>query len=657
MNALWLFFILIFFCIYIFVGLHITEGIDSLVQIILTWVIYTIMCTTFLNVFILGYFWSVIQSKKGPTGLRGPSGESGKIGIKGNCGIDATEAYLIKVLIEYIDGLYYSKTNTHIMNDNYRLPSRYINNKIGVTASSRQYKVLVANLAKDNKPIIDIINYLKSIWKKWFDLIYDATEQPGVWFTDEFSDEEYTWTGNNPFTEIRKYDVYYWGITRNFRPLKAEICRSTSLYENSKLPTPNLPREPRLKIIQSNDYYKVGDQYGSNRNQYTSWWSPNVVKYEGDTYFPIGDVMTLNTHDQYKTGKTISGDLQYDYRQTDNGPDMKTVVDPINYNFLDDVYSRQWVNTHGIQCPAGYQSLGDVAISYRWNVNSGKFNTYKCVPSECVEDVQPSYYGKNTRNPNQWNKYDRWFGFKGMSLGWHYTWYSNTNVLNSWQTGTKEALGQNGYNLMRVNGSAPFRKIKDSCLAVPPRTDKATTKDVEEQNAELGIGWNGHPYKLDPKYSIFTFLNLVPEGMIVNKGTATRYYTIHYGGEDANKYIVLYYNTISGKYDNSIQVSSNTNEDSTKILNVNRSDIRQQWQIVLQNDKTKLKLKNYFNNKYLYIGIDPKQGISQFSTINLDNNNYKNHPVFSQLNTDEIENGTIFTFISSFGTNLNIIDK
>jgi len=660
MKALWIFFTLIIFCIYVYLGLYVTEGIESGVQLVLTWVIYTVMCTTFLNVFILGYFWSVIRNKKGPTGLRGPSGETGKIGINGNCSIDATEAYLIKTLNDYIDGLYYSKTNTHIVNDDKsRLPCRYLNNKIDVTAGSRQYKVLVANLAKDNKPVINIINYLKSVWKQWFDLLYDATDTPGVWFTDEFADEDYSWVGTNPFIEIRKYDVYYWGITRNFRPLKAEICRSSSTYESSKMPLPGVPKQPRLKIIQSNDYYKVGDAYGDDGNDYASWWSPNVISYDNDKYYPMGDIMTRDALNHSKKGKIISGELQYDYKNaSDTGPDQKTmlvsgdVVDPIDYIRKADIRSYDWSSIWEPKCPNGYTSLGDVASS-KYN---GASTTVKCVPSECVEDVEPS--SSDWGNPRRiWEKAHKYYNWRKVRFDRDTDFW--INGLNSWWTGNNEATGDNGYNLMRTtNNGAPFRKIKDSCL-VAPKIDTPTTKDIESQNGDLGIGWNGHPYKLDPKYSIFTFLNLLPEGIVVHKGTGNRFYIIHYGGEDANNYILLAYNKKTNKYDNSIQVASNQNEDGTKTRNINKSDSRQQWIIKLQSDKKKLKLKNIFNNKYMYVGLEPKQGYAQFSTIDLDNNNYINnkHPIFSQLSQDDVDNGTTFTFISSFGTNLNIIDK
>ena len=180
MNVLWLFFILVLFCIYILIGLHITDGIESFIQTLLTWVIYTLMCTTILNVFLLGYFWAVVHNKRGPTGLRGPIGERGLLGIEGKCEIDLVEAYLIKELMQYIDDLYYAQKSRHILNQtSYTIPCTYVNNKIAVMSGSRQYKTIYKNLyvnynpalyetanfntdtqQTDTKPIQSIISYL-----------------------------------------------------------------------------------------------------------------------------------------------------------------------------------------------------------------------------------------------------------------------------------------------------------------------------------------------------------------------------------------------------------------------------------------------------------------------------------------------------------------
>lgn len=90
---------------------------------------------------------------------------------------------------------------------------------------------------------------------------------------------------------------------------------------------------------------------------------------------------------------------------------------------------------------------------------------------------------------------------------------------------------------------------------------------------------------------------------------------------------------------------------------ISKLDKRQQWQIVLNNDTKTFKLKNVETNTYLYIGQEPKEGIPDFATIDLDKDNYKYDPAYVQISINEINNKTDFSFISSFGTQLDIVDK
>ena len=647
MQHLWIFFILVMFCLYVLIGLYLTDGIDSIVIIALTWLIYTIMVTTFINVFALGYFWSVIRNKKGPTGLRGQTGERGKIGLRGVCAMDTNEAYLMKALTHHIDDLYFGKKGKRIMNETtFVLPNNYINEKIATMAGSRQYKVIYTNLSKSDRPLINIINYLKEIITTWFNLIYNATTTNGSWFEDEYGDEDYTWSGNNPFDEIKKYDVYYWGVTRDFRPLKAEICRSTSTYQSSKFPIPNNELKPRLKILETNDYSWIGADQGSRLSGDGVFYRPKPVSIGEDTYHAVGDIIREN-YSYNKPGQKASvgtDAMGYSTYYNNTGPAMRTVlvsgdvVDPVSYTLLSGVY-RGWgkISTHALNCPSGYTSLGDIVG--RWgspNVNSdvNTINGAKCVPSECVEPI-------NRGAVPIWNE--------------SFNFALNKEAYNPYAG----ADPNNAYNLFRTGGR-PFYKIKDSCLTTKPNPPaKSITKDLDSSVADLGIGWYGHPYKLESKYSIFTFLNLVPEGIIVNKATGRRLYIIHYGGEEANIYIVLA-NDDNGEYTNAIQVDSDISKNSTKIRKISRLDARQQWKIIfsdlINNDKDKkhIELVNYSNNKMLYVGLDPHKGNAIYSTIGSSKTN--SDVPFSGLSDQDKKNGFTFTFISSVGTNLNILD-
>lgn len=544
MKALWIFFILIVFCIYVLFGLYITEGIVLLPQLILTWVIYTILWTTFLNVFILGYFWSVVRTKQGPTGLRGPSGEKGGFGIQGQCSISSSQAYLIQALTQYIDDLYTSKGNKSILDkDTQKFPNTYLNTRLQSMAGSRQYQVIVGNLSNENKPIENIVNYLKSIWKEWFVLLYNATDPPGLWFTDEFGDEKTIWTGASPFDEIQKYDVYYWGITRNFRPLKAEICRSSSTYESSKMP--NKPKtEARLKVINSNDYRFIRNDRGSRGNgQHNSgninWWEAKPVEYDGNTYYPVGQIIqSIDGYGSYSSkssGITRVGDFQYNSGGTVNGPDRTTilvagdVVEP-EYQLID---HDNGVYQYWGKAPKGYVCMGD-------SISGGNI---RCVPEDCVEEITNGT----------------------LKRGW--TNYYNDRIQyvleNPNHNEGRDGNAENAYYNFRVNYQRPFYRLKKSCLE-GSKNSTPSTKDVEKEFSKLGIGWNGHPYKLEPRYSIFSFLNLVPEGIIVHKGSGRRFYIIHYGGEETNIYNVLSYNARADKFQNALQ----TNDDN----NINKSN-------------------------------------------------------------------------------------
>ena len=90
---------------------------------------------------------------------------------------------------------------------------------------------------------------------------------------------------------------------------------------------------------------------------------------------------------------------------------------------------------------------------------------------------------------------------------------------------------------------------------------------------------------------------------------------------------------------------------------ISKLDKRQQWKLILNPDKKTFTMKNIDNNTYLYISQEPREGLSEYTTIDLDNNNYQFDPAFSNISETEVVIGTTFSFISSFGTQLDIIDK
>jgi hypothetical protein len=287
-----------------------------------------------------------------------------------------------------------------------------------------------------------------------------------------------------------KYDMYYWGLSRSFRPLKAELCRTTANYRSSKFPYKESVTDntsPRLKVIMTNDYQRLAGDEDTHGRPDVSWFRGKPVTIGLDTYYPVGDIISIGNSDWngQKGGNTIVGDVSYKASEW-TGPDKMTVLvagdiaSPVGYTNMAWHGGDQAITSAGIQCPAGYESMGDI-IGSIWDAPFPWYyehdNQPKCIPQDCLEPI---------------------------SGGSHSEWRvrgTNHMVLND---------TSRGFNLFRRNNNKPYYKIKDSCLGKGETTKKYanTMKTPEPEFEALGIGWYGHPYKMEPKYSIFSFLYL-----------------------------------------------------------------------------------------------------------------------------------------------------
>ena len=180
MGISWIFFFLILLCAYVLFGLYLTDGITDFKTNSMTWIIYTCLWITVGTIFLLAYFWGTIRTKTGPYGIRGISGERGEKGIDGTCSVTATQSEAIKQINELIDGLYQMKTGNSMLNqETQAFINNYLTNKIATIAGSKQYKIMYTEASALNKTPQEVINYVKGIWKEWFNLLYIANPQ---WF-------------------------------------------------------------------------------------------------------------------------------------------------------------------------------------------------------------------------------------------------------------------------------------------------------------------------------------------------------------------------------------------------------------------------------------------------------------------------------------------
>jgi hypothetical protein len=632
-------------CFYVFIGLYMTQGILESVGYILSWFVYTCLCLTILNVVLITIYWSVIRKKSGPPGIRGIAGNNGKQGEKGLCNMDSTDYNYISQMLTYIDSIYKEKTNDNtksLLDINQKPINKYLDGKIYSMLTSHQIKTLTFAATEMNLTTDNILRYIKSIWLQWIDLLYAAGGEQ--WFTNSDGNETGPWLDNqnNPFDEIRKYDIYYWGMGRLFRPLKVSTCQSSSLRKNDKLPQGSHGNIPKLNIINTNDYSVISTDNDSGGKPDISWWRGKKVKIGNIDYHPLGDIPMAGDRDQvyygvYKKGKTIIDKLEYDVTDSTNegvisinGPDMQTILVGGDVKYPDS-FQKIWQNDDQFKtglyrpvCPSGYTSMGDIVMgawdgTYKNNTISNVLvnkdaaqNVPVCVPSDCVTPIYS-------------NVSVLWSAYNGKSM---------VKSLNTWTNLVDQgSIDDYGYNLMRGSGDGVLYKIKDSCIANNNAENMYKSKQLEESTSEIGIGWYGTPSPTDPKYSIFTFLNLVPEGVITNELLNKSFYIIHYGGEDANKFIILDYNNVSDKYDNALQVMDN---NDIVVRNISRSDVKQQFIIDFTSNRQYFNLKSVYNNKFLHI------------------NNLT--PAIIKLNTvTTADNNTKFKFTSATGVGVNIL--
>ena len=111
----WILLGILLFFIYVLCGLYITSDIDKSSTYIFTWVIYSCLWFSFVNIILLSYFWDTINKKTGPGGIRGQPGERGQKGITGTCSISASNSQMIMSLNQFLDELYKEKTGTSIL--------------------------------------------------------------------------------------------------------------------------------------------------------------------------------------------------------------------------------------------------------------------------------------------------------------------------------------------------------------------------------------------------------------------------------------------------------------------------------------------------------------------------------------------------------------
>ena len=670
---------------------------------------YFILFLILVNAYLIVLFNNRIMKKKGPIGPIGIKGDMGSIGDAGSCADSCFDQSCKKGLIEVIQNKY----NDLLGNDKEKainikkeflnpetgepyktnLKNNMLNDMVEALCESKQYNQALnsqsSNNEKGGKTVDQINSYIHSIFEKWVELIYYSMKEKNRKSNDSnlnfFLDDQATNTntewkdGNNPFDEMSKYDIYNWGMTRIFKPLHIRLDTNPNTVNYA-------PQDgnPPLKILHTNNYRSIYDNQLNNTtdtdallkiekypdNNFMIWENLKPVTYRKEDYYPVGNLISplnptkknkwttdkvivdpdekysiINTYKfSGKQEKSSGKKISYENPAKQNILITGDIVTPTNYYKLWDnknSYERNNVSIWRPKCPDGYQAMSDIAVKgYENPLDNNQFNNIiKCVPEKCLE--------RNTKSPNILYK----------------TYDDNKIMGYDKNKGDVKPSSDNSYNTFRYRHKnnkdnqkeediGDFYKIKKSCLELT--IDK--TKKVEEKYGRIGLGWNGRPIR-KPKYSVFSYLVMMPEAIISSKATNYKYYIIHtelYNSNNKfdanfktsakNLYYILVLNNNTNKYDRCLS----TNGEEELVRTHLRSELESYWELEHVNkEHDEIRLRSAKTGNYFY----------HDRNHNLRRDIVKNRVFEKQLKPSKInksnkDNITFVNVKSAFGTNI-----
>jgi hypothetical protein len=380
------------------VGLELSSGIDEFVISILFWMLYIITIITFINIFLVSYYYLNMKDKTGPIGNKGPVGDRGEKGDTGLCDATCRDNVCEKNINNMIiDELKKKQNGVAVYMNNV-----YIKSKIRQMCSSKEF----TQLSPTNGPY-NLINYLNSIWKIWFELLYSAGGLK--YFENIGAESEFEWVSANPFDELKKYDVFYWGMGNQFRPNIIDKC-----YPSHDGVNPNNNTENYILRISASNYYDtLGNGDGTSAYSNVSFWRAKQFTYKGNVFYPVGDVAIGPNRDNDNTPSTrMVGN--YQITSLEGGPQRKTIIvsgdvkSPVDYeliwsnkNYCDNPDSIFWV-WRPIP-PPEFRALGDVVTFTSDKPNTGDSAPIRCVPKSITVKINPNgnilWSSNGSKNP------------------------------------------------------------------------------------------------------------------------------------------------------------------------------------------------------------------------------------------------------------------
>lgn len=502
----------------VLLGFKLAVNIHNSTLYILFWIMYFASFLSMLSILFSFYSYDNLKTKEGIKGLTGEKGPQGDIGDTGTCKSNCRDAIFYYELLEhcnkYLNKL--EKPNGKPI----EISNKYWKDRLTMIVSSKEYTNLTTAQGRDNT-----LNYIKQVLEEWIDVLYKAGGR--LYFESIGAENEFEWRTENPWYEIKKYDMYYWGMNKMFKIQQFDKCRPET-------PIPDLT--PKLFVMETNDYNLLwGDKHDLGRKESdSSFWQPKILTQNGRNMYPLGDIFVFRkaSQDSFE-GEHIRGHIKFKGGYQ-TGPGERTILvggdetrAPIGSEYIGDVnykYCDDWIcrmtryrkgkkrrnhfHIYKLIPPPGYKALGYVGVKDGLPI----LNNYRCLPDRCLNRVDTG----------------------------------NHKVLHIEGSARIYKFGQNAAqendtkHLFTASPSDRYTyTIKDECL-----NNKPIPPDIQAKidDPKYSKGWYNNPPNKAKKYSIMNYLALPTEAILVNKGNPKIFIKVrHITGQPYNTYHVIQY--------------------------------------------------------------------------------------------------------------------
>ena len=587
-------------------GTIISRKIENLVAYGLFWMIYLITFITLGNSVFNYYSYKTLSNKDGLRGNRGYNGLEGDKGDEAECDKNCklnnfSSVILGRLNVEYNKIL--EKARGRKIEPSRKIKNSYIIDTIKRICDSKQFKQ-VSQLKHPSK----LIDYISETFIKWINLIAEADlSENKKHFQDymEIYGEQREWQSlikpeDNPFHEIEKYDIYYWGLDKEFHPIKIKSC-----LKSVKLNDDEIKKKPKIKAVKTNIYNRKYYDKGTGAKFDLALWRSEPLKIKDEMYYPLGEVSTCvwnpKLNDKYVE---LLGDKQFKFA-------VNSSIKMVGPNYSNVLVAG---DKDSIRKPPA------TAWKWKWNdrKTGGKFDVTMWNAEDFEEDGKlfrcfggmsmPNYKGNPTEQlgrdkvpivcvndklldevPNKHN-----FIYNDRKSGGKYdvSVYANLDGEYNLSYFKKDYKGP---DLTRK-----MYKLKDEYVKETKNSKNISSETLHNlEDDGYAVGFQEPTYQQDRKGSLFDLLDLVIKSPLQNMFQNQKLFLEHSKLNNPNSYLIKEYDRKTGQIDKCLKINESGN--SYTVTTCNPTQDKQLWEIeFLGQSKEMCLVKSLQNSKYLF---------------------------------------------------------